>query len=380
MRAARAKTAASASISPRSAAKVAAIRSGCAARLPARSAAIRVAAPAAAQSEGSANHSSPSAEPSRSSACSIACVQLPERAGIEPRQRDERLGPDRVRLVRHRRRPAARPRRHLADLALAEQDQVLADLPERPGDQRQPAAELGHPVARRVPRHLGRREAELGRQPPHHLAAPPLERRAGPRGPGERHPEQPRPQLGEPRPVPDQRHRPDRDLGAERRRRSDPEPRARRDHRSPVPLRLVAERRDQPLEAPVEDLEHPAQPQHQRGIDDVLARRAPVQPGAMLRAELAPECRDQRRHRHPCPRHAVRQRRRVDRDLARSPLDRPPADLGDHAEAPLDPRQRALDQQHRPHLGAGGEERRDLRRRRRARQSAPRRRARSCRP
>ena len=89
--------------------------------------------------------------------------------------------PDRVALVRHRRRPPPSGSAHLADLGLREQREVERDLRAAPGGDRERGAELGERRAARVPRqrpargrsssaansaqHLDARVAERGERP-----------------------------------------------------------------------------------------------------------------------------------------------------------------------------------------------------------------------
>jgi hypothetical protein len=72
--------------------------------------------------------------------------------------------------VRQRRGPA-RARDDLADLGLGEQDEVEPDLPHRPGRHGERRAQLGDAAARRVPRQLGRAEAERRGQLRRHARA-----------------------------------------------------------------------------------------------------------------------------------------------------------------------------------------------------------------
>ena len=93
-------------------------------------------------------------------------VHAADQRGVAARQRHQRLGPDRVRFLRHGRGAAALGLAHLADLVLRQQQHVLAELAQRARDQRQPGGELGQAVALAVPGHRRAAEPQLARPAP----------------------------------------------------------------------------------------------------------------------------------------------------------------------------------------------------------------------
>ena len=116
------------------------------------------------------------------------------------------------------------------------------------------------------------------------ITSAPLPRSAAllPEAPAERNPDEPRPQLGEPGPVPHQRQ-PQTAIFApsvvgvatwNRVRAAIAVSRCRSAWSASVAI--------QPHQPLVEDVEHPPEPEHQPGVHHVLRGRPPVQPGAVL--------------------------------------------------------------------------------------------------
>ena len=101
------------------------------------------------------------------------------------RRRQRRRAADRVALVRHGGRAAA-PQgsrlRRFADFGLRQQRDIARDLAQAAGQQAEHGGGFGHPVALRVPRHVGQTQAEFRRQRRGHLQ--PLRSEAGQRAGG----------------------------------------------------------------------------------------------------------------------------------------------------------------------------------------------------
>src|SRR5271165_3764609 len=72
-------------------------------------------------------------------------------ASIIPPKRNEHLCSDRVLFMCHR-RGAAAGKPECSDFVLVQEQSVVADLAQRPGQERQPTPKCGDVVARRMPR------------------------------------------------------------------------------------------------------------------------------------------------------------------------------------------------------------------------------------
>ena len=190
-------------------------------------------------------------------------------------------GGDRVALLRHGAGRAAalgEGLEDLLDLGLHHQLDVRRHLAERAGDQAEEAADLGDPVAHRVPGDLGLAEAELLHQPRLDLEAPRAERGEVARGAAELADQHARAQLPEPLEVALEAGEEDGRLVAEGDRHRLLQVAARRHRRVPVAAGEPGERAGDRQEIPLDQVERVPDLQHGRGVGDVLGRGAPVAP------------------------------------------------------------------------------------------------------
>jgi len=262
-------------------------------------------------------------------------VQGADHAGVEAGQRHQGFGGHRVGLLRHG-RGAAAAARHLAHLRLAEEDEVFPHLAEAAGDKGKPAAQLSQGVALAVPGQGRRGQLEFGGQALHHRDAVFAQRRQGAGGPAQLHGFEARAQFGEALAMAPERRQPAGGLEPEGGRRGDLRAGARRHHQAAMGPGLAGERGDHRLQAGRQQVECVAQPQHEAGVEDVLAGRPPVDVGRRPLADAFAQRLDQRRDGHAVRggggaeggevgfqvrRHLGNARRRLGRDDAQPPLD-----------------------------------------------------------
>ena len=267
------------------------------------------------------------------------------------------MGPGRVGLLRHGRRPAARLG-HLADLGLGQQDDVLGDLAERPGHQGQPPAELDDRIPLGVPgRRRHRQIQDLGHRRLDRRAVG-AEGRQGAGGTAEGQHGQPRFDLLQAIEVADQRCAPAGNLEAEGGRRRVLAPGAAGHDGVAVGVGQHAQAIGQVGDAVGEDAADLAQLQHQGGVDDVLGGRPPMDGGRSVAAHQRAQAAHQRRDRHAV--FADARGQILGPDLGRL------ADRGDavgrrrrdHADPPLGPGQGRFDRQPAADAGRVVEQRR----------------------
>ena len=245
-----------------------------------------------------------------------AC-QAPRGPLVLLRQRGEQHGPapftcraqatrqhaaDRVPLLGHRRRATALGLGHLADLGLAQERHVQADLRDRPGGDAR--ARLRAP--RPGPGSCARADRLAQARAPRRAAA-------RPRGPRRRAPRASRPRRRAGRPAAHPGHAPERRASPPERRRASRPPSGRTSSAPPAgaassrpsassgaPRRAAAHSAGDRAERLVDQLERPARDQHRRGVEDVLARRAAVDVARPPRLPTASrQSADERLHRVP---------------------------------------------------------------------------------
>ncbi len=219
--------------------------------------------------------------------------------GVEAGKRHQRLRLHRVLLVRHGRRTAA-AREFDFGSAQRHQSDILAELAEAAGHQRQPAAEIGERIALALPlRRIGKAEpGGKGRAHRRPLVAELFERTGGT---AELHDQQAPRLFRQSFLVPLQR-RPPRSY-AIRHFDRDRRLHARHPGQRPAPEALIE--RSEPYDGlgqqQAEMLDDGFQPKHQAGVDDILAGRAEMHFLAMRLADRHPDLAHEFRHHDPVP-------------------------------------------------------------------------------
>lgn len=218
---------------------------------------------------------------------------------------------DRVAFLGHgAARPAVRHVRlgDLGHLGLRQQFHVQRELGAGRREHGAQRAELGDPVALRVPRDLGHLQVEVPRQFALALQAEVgvagggRERGQGARRARELEDGQPGLDVLEPLPVPEEGGQQAGQLEPERHGDRLLQVRPRRHGRGPVPVGEGAERRDDAVEGLLEQGHGVPQLDHRRGVGDVLGRRPPVRPLAQARldgVDVRDELLDHAEHRVP---------------------------------------------------------------------------------
>ena len=219
------------------------------------------------------------------------CVEDRRREiGGDHRGRQRGRGADRIALVRQRRGTAA-PRRgrfeRFADFGLHEQRHVARDLAAGAGEDRECCGDLRETIAVGVPRRVGHGEIELRGQPLGDVEAFFLER--GQRAGGAAELQHQGFLAQPPQPVARARQRRGvaRELEAERNRQRLLEQGARHGHVAAMAAGECRERLGGAVEILEQRVDHSAQLEHHRGVDDVLAGRAPMNVSGGLLAALA---------------------------------------------------------------------------------------------
>ncbi len=267
---------------------------------------------------------------------------------------------DRVALVRHGGRTAlARAGRlgNLAHLGLHHQREVARQVAERAGQQRQRGADVGHAVLLAVPRCRGQRQIERLRQRLRHGPAVRAEARQRAGRAAELQRGHVRAQRGEAVLRAVHRRQPAGGLAAEGGRQRLLQPGARDHRRRAMRAGQRGERIGQLPQIGIEQRGRLPPLQHQAGVDDVLAGRAPMH---VARGVLVVPCDggrqllDQRNGeiaragRRRAERVQIRRRRGAHRADRRDGLRR------DHAGLAFGLRQRGLHVEHRAHGGRIG--------------------------
>ena len=120
------------------------------------------------------------------------------------------------------------------------------------------------------------------------------------------------------------------------------------------------ERRDHRIQPRGEDRESRLQPQHQRGVDHVLAGRAEMHPRGVRLADRGAELPHELRHHHPVAGGGGRERCDVGAEAGERRGDGRGGVGRDHARARLRLGERGLEGEHRGELGLRADQRRDL--------------------
>ena len=222
---------------------------------------------------GSSIHSSVQLAPDRSCSWTSAWCMPESCVALKRASATSTSAIDRVALVRHGRRPAAAGERDLLAVQRHQRD-VLAELAEAAGDQRQPVGEVREVVALALPLRRVAKAKPCG----HRLAqrralVAKLFQRA--RRAAELHDQQPRRLLRQP--LRDAAPAAAATLRCGRRRGSGSPPACACSRSRPLPPKrafMATKRADQLGELAVEALDDRLQAQHQRGVDDILAGAA----------------------------------------------------------------------------------------------------------
>ena len=180
---------------------------------------------------------------------------------------------------------------------MREQRDIARQLAERRGEKAQDRGDLAEIVALRVPRRDGNRERQLRGERRLHRDALRAERRERGRGAAELQHDRTLARRSEPRAMTIDRRERRRELQAERNRQRLLKPCATGENRRAMHARLPRQRVGKTRGALVDQLERVTQLEHETGVDDVLAGRAPVHVaprGRMRRRDARRELRDQR--------------------------------------------------------------------------------------
>ena len=201
------------------------------------------------------------------------------------RRRQDVFRGDRVALLRHgggRAAPGDIGFGDLADLGLAEQDDVGGELGEAAADDAEEADGLRQRLAADMPGRRRRGQVQFRRQPLHHRDALVAERRQRARRAGKLHLFDARAELVEALQMADERRRPDRAFQAEAGRQRLLQMGAAGHHRVAVAVRLGGEGLKQAVEFQPDQGEPLAHLKHGRGVHDVLRGSAPMGPRPRL--------------------------------------------------------------------------------------------------
>ena len=208
--------------------------------------------------------------------------------------RDDERGLGRVALVRHGGRAAAGTVPDLADLGASQRDDVGGDPAHAAGDDRQRGRQLGRPDAGRVPGQWGSDQPQSGRQLLDHRRTCATERRQRARRSSELDGQPLGGDAGDQRACVDQAHQPGRRREPERDGHGVLAQRAPDGDVAPVALGQRGRGRRGSLQLVVQSGQRPFGQQHQRRVDDVLARGTDVHRRPRLRRHRGPQVGDER--------------------------------------------------------------------------------------
>ena len=188
-------------------------------------------------------------------------------------------GANRISLMRHGRRAAlagARRLERFAHFGLHQERHVARDLAAGAGEDRQARGDVGEPIAMAVPRRFRQGKVKQGGEPVRHVEPAIVERRKRAGGTAKlqhqgfpAHPPQPFARAAE-------RGRVAGNLQAERHRQRVLQPSPGDSRLPPVAAGELGETVDGALDIGHQRIDNGAQFEHQRGVDDVLAGRAPM--------------------------------------------------------------------------------------------------------